>query len=356
MKESKEQIPIRNIYYMLSYAYKTLHFSEYKSIGSETFENVMDLYSGILVMGIPVLIRGGLIKDYVQVDEKTAVIRGKIDINASIKKNALVDKKLVVIYDEFSEDVLLNQIIKATLIYLSRSNKIDKVKRRHFYSLLPYFTEVSDVELRTNPWKRVQYNSQNVRYQFLIDICRFLYEELLVSEGEEISNQNVEDEQPLSSLYEKFIYAFYQRETGYKVTRPHITWNVDNHYSEALPIMETDIVLQRQNKTLIIDTKFYSTNMATKFEGGISKQKSENLYQIFTYVNNWKPKKNEVVGGMLLYARTIAGDQPNHHYQINGNKISVLNLNLNQSFESIKEDLIKYADEYFIGFSTCHFS
>lgn len=333
---------------MLSYAYQTLNLTEYKHIGAEKFENVKDLYSEVLSIGIPVLIRGGLIKDYVCVEEKSTVIKGKIDINASIKKNALVDKKLVVIYDEFSEDILLNQIIKATLVFLSHSAKIKPKTRRLFYGFLPYFEEVSNREMNLQLWKNVQYNSQNIRYQFVIDVCRYLYEELLLDESSESqSMKQIQDEQRLSALYEKFIFSFYKRETNYFVSRPQIQWKVDDGFSEALPIMQTDIVLQTSNKTLIVDTKFYSENMGTRFEGGESKQKSNNLYQIFTYVNNWNKKPSEIVGGMLLYARTIGLSQPNHTYNINGNQIFVLSFDLNQDFNGIKADLLAYVNRFF---------
>ncbi|WEB81021.1 5-methylcytosine restriction system specificity protein McrC [Vagococcus lutrae] len=338
---TKTSIPIRNIYYMLAYAYQTLSFSEYKKFDSESFENVKDLYSEILLIGLPVLIRGGLLKDYIRVEDKTTVIRGKIDINSSLKQNALVDKKLVVIYDEFSEDILLNQILKATLIYLSRTSKLSKDKRRKFFSFLAYFRNVSEVELNINLWKKVQYDRQNIRYQFLIDICRYLYEELLILEMGVENYHSLEDEQKLASLYEKFVYAFYKRETHYVVNRPQIFWKVDNGYMDALPIMQTDIVLQNQNKTLIIDTKFYSENMSKRFRGGIAKQKSVNLYQIFTYVKNWPIKQDELVSGMLLYAKTQSDEQPNHHYEINGNQISVVTVDLNQEFVDIRNDLIE---------------
>lgn len=62
------------------------------------------------------MIRGGLCKDYISVEETSNVIKGKIDINVTIKKNTLVNKKVAVVYEEFSENVVLNQIIKATLI------------------------------------------------------------------------------------------------------------------------------------------------------------------------------------------------------------------------------------------------
>src|SRR5690625_1248880 len=188
--ERNNQIPIRNIYYMLSYAYQTLNLGEYKQIGTEKFKNVKELYSEILLIGVPVLIRGGLSKDYISVEENSNVIKGKIDINSTIKKNALVNKKVAVVYDEFSEDILLNQIIKATLVYLSRSNQISRKKQRLFYGLLPYFTNVSDVELDLNLWKNVRYNRQNIRYQFIVDVCRYLYEQLLFDEDRKSTRLN----------------------------------------------------------------------------------------------------------------------------------------------------------------------
>lgn len=346
--ERNNKIPIRNIYYMLSYAYQTLNLSEYKQIGTEKFENVKELYAEILSIGIPVLIRGGLSKDYISVEETSNVIKGKIDINSTIKKNTLVNKKVAVVYDEFSENTLLNQIIKATLIYLSRSNKISQKIRRLFYGLLPYFTEVSDVELDLNLWKNVRYNRQNIRYQFIVDVCRYLYEQLLFDENSTFQMmKEVQDEQRLSSLYEKFIYAFFKRETKYNVSHPQIQWSVEDDFTDALPIMQTDLVLQKDKKTLIVDAKFYSENMVARFEGGSSKQKSSNLYQIFTYINNWKKEPGETVAGMLLYAKTTALNQPNHIYHIKGNKILVVSLDLQQDFSGIKENLLGYANQFF---------
>lgn len=345
--EKNSSIPIQNIYYMLSYAYQTLNLSEYKQIGTEEFQNVNELYAEILSIGIPVLIRGGLSRDYISVEENSNVIKGKIDINATIKKNTLVNKKVAVVYDEFSENILLNQIIKATLVYLSRSNKISRKKRRLFYGLLPYFTEVSDVELDLGLWKNVRYNRQNIRYQFIVDVCRYLYEQLLFDESATSQMiKEVQDEQRLSTLYEKFIFAFFKRETKYKVSRPQIQWRVDDGFTEALPIMQTDLVLQKDNKTLIMDAKFYSENMVARFEGGSAKQISGNLYQMFAYINNWREKPDETVAGMLLYAKTTAINQPNHIYHIKGNQIFVVSLDLQQDYSGIKTDLLACAHQF----------
>ena len=66
---------------------------------------------------------------------------------------------------------------------------------------------------------------------------------------------------------------------------------------------------------------------------------SNNLYQIFTYVKNWKVNENETVSGMLLYARTDDAVQPGNSYQMSGNQISVMTLDLNCDFSEIAAQL-----------------
>lgn len=333
---------------MLAYAYQTLHLAEYKKMDAQKFTHTKALYAEILAIGIPVLIRGGLTRDYINITEKSTLLRGKIDLASGLKQLMGVDKKLVVTYDEFSEDHLLNQIIKATLIHLYRLMELTKEVRKKFLSYLAYFSNVSTIELNRSTWEKVHYHRQNIRYQFIIDICRFIYEELLLAEDlQTVERQHLQDSQQLALLYEKFIVAFYKRETNFSVSRPQIKWSVDNGFSEALPMMQTDLVLRSGHKVLIIDTKFYAKNMIARFEDGADKYISSHLYQIFAYVNNWQLEEGKSIGGMLLYAQTSALVQPDHRYEIKGKSIIVASINLNQDFAAIKKDLISIVTNYF---------
>lgn len=46
--------------------------------------------------------------------------------------------------------------------------------------------------------------------------------------------------------------------------------------------MQTDLVLQKDKKTLIVDAKFYSENMVARFEGGL---KSKNSVTFIKYLH-----------------------------------------------------------------------
>lgn len=344
MLTQNPKIPIQNIYYMLAYAYQTLHFKEYETIDPTAFDQVDDLYAAILALGLPTLIRGGLQQSYQAKSEISSVLRGKLNLPLTFAHNRGQGPQLGITYDEFTADNLLNQILKATIVSLHQRPTVQGQYRRKLYGFLPYFSEVSDIRLRPELWQKIHYDKQNRRYHFLLMICRYLYlGQLLDVHGQTITSRQITDEQRLSHLYEKFVYNFYVQETPYLVTHPQIPWQVDDGFTQALPVMQTDVVLQHQQQTLIIDTKFYSENMVRRFENSEAKQKTANLYQMFTYLNNWPSVAKQRVAGLLLYAKTTASTQPQQLYHIKGQKVGVQTLDLNQDFAGIKRDLKRYA-------------
>lgn len=66
---------------------------------------------------------------------------------------------------------------------------------------------------------------------------------------------------------------------------------------------------------------------------------SGNLYQIYTYVKNKDEGRSGNVSGMLLYAHTDEELAPEFDANIDGNRIMVSTLDLNQEFELIASKL-----------------
>ena len=58
-------IPIQNIYYMLSYAFRVLNEQGYKNLATEKFHNVAELCAAILVKGVSLQLKRGLGRDYI---------------------------------------------------------------------------------------------------------------------------------------------------------------------------------------------------------------------------------------------------------------------------------------------------
>lgn len=334
-------IPIKNIYYMLSYAYQSLKFEDYMCIDSEDFEHLSELYAEILILSTNKLLQQGLYKTYTEQSEDGYVVRGKIDITNSLKMNNVNNNKLAMTYDHLTEDNLYNQIIKTTLLSLVYSQKIKPGQTRSIKNILLYLSNVTPIEITYNTFNQLMHNNQKINYLLPIDICRQLYEQQLINANDNNTTAlAIKDEQLLSSLFERFIYRFYEKETNFIVSRPKIYWDTTTPFTDALPDMQTDIVLRNHNKTMIIDTKFYNQNMAVNRYSDSRKQISSNMYQLFTYLENYKVAENEQLSGMLLYAKTEDDVQPDHIYEIKGKVIQITNIDLSCNFNHIFNDLL----------------
>ena len=342
-------IPVRNIYYMLSYAFKSLRENGYKSIETEDFNNVADLCSEILFKGVSSQIKQGLYKEYIPKTEKTSSLKGKIDFTSSQKENTLINAQMICNYDDFSTNSYLNQIIKTTILYLIRSD-ISPKRKKNLKKIIIFFSDVEGLDINNINWK-IRFTRNNKTYEMLISICELVINGLLQSQKDGSHKiMDYLDEQHMHRLYEKFILEFYRKERKELSANPiQIPWALDDDFDDMLPTMQTDITLIKDDKVLIIDAKFYAHSTMSQY--GAQNLISGNLYQIFTYVKNEAEKvksEGKTVAGMLLYAKTddgiIADDKT---YSMSGNTIVVRSLDLEQSFSGISKQLNAIANNCF---------
>ena len=333
-------IPVRNIYYMLAYAFQVLNENGYKDIATEQFDNVGELCAAILAKGISVQLKRGLGKEYVSQTEPLSSLRGKIDIAESIKAQSMLRKQLVCTYDDFTVNSYMNRILKSTMELLIRSD-ISKVRKKDLRKLLVFFGDVDSIDVYDINW-RLQYNRNNQSYRMLISICYLVVKGLLQTNTAGITKlMDFLDERRMCRLYEKFILEYYRREhPEVKASASQIPWQLDDDFGAMLPVMQSDIMLSKGSATLIIDAKYYGHTTQSQY--GVNTLHSGNLYQIFTYVKNKDAEYGDqphTVSGMLLYAQTDEVVQPNHVYHMSGNKITVRTLDLNLPFSDIAKQL-----------------
>ena len=334
---------------MLAYAYQVLNEQGYKSIATEEFENTADLCSAILARGLSTQIKRGLGKEYIPKTEALSSLRGKIDISDSIKSQTLMRRQMICTYDEFSVNSYMNQIIKTTVLLLLKAD-ISLKRKRNLRKLLVYMNEVDVLDIHFINWNQ-KYNRNNQTYRMLISICYLVIKGLLQTQSDGSTKlMDFFDEQRMCRLYEKFILEYYRKEhPKIEAAASQIPWQLDDGFSDMLPVMQTDIMLSYRRKTLIIDAKYYEYSLQQRFDR--YSVHSGNLYQIFTYVKNkeaeLRDQEHESVSGMLLYAKTDEAIYPNHEYRMSGNGIAVRTLNLDNDFEEIKMQLDGIVEKYF---------
>ena len=339
-------IPIHNVYYMLSYAFQILNEQSYKNIATEQFHNTADLMAAILSKGIATQIKRGLGKEYIPQREALSTLKGKMDITESIKTQTILKKQMWCTYDEFSVNGTKNRIIKSTLELLLGSD-IPKHRKKELRKLMVFFSDVKNIDLHSVNWN-MKYDRNNKTYRMLISICYLVVNGLLQTNSEGNTKiMDFLDEQSMFRLYEKFILGYYKKHyTELSPSASRIPWSVDN--TIMLPVMQSDIHLQKGNTVLIIDAKYYSHTTQVKYDNHTLH--SNNMYQIFTYVKNCDyvfGEEDHKVSGMLLYANTDEKIQPDNVYQMNGNQITVKTLDLNQKFDIIAKQLDNIVKSHF---------
>ena len=339
-------IPIRNIYYMLTYAWENFKVEDETKVGKETFENIYNLLGKVFYSGLIQLVKRGFHREYIFDSQETRFIKGKIDFNDSIRNNFQVSRRISCTFDDYSKNVEFNGILKYTLKILLRSPSLDQDIKRDLRKLNPVFLGIKSVEPTRMIRSRLTYSRNNIHYMLLMNICVLIYEGLITKEkDDELVFSDFINEDSLSHLYEKFILNFYKKHLpskSYYVHSPIIKWNIDEDRISSdlnfLPDMRTDITIENkfEESQLIIDTKFYLSALRSNYRGEGKKHVSHNLYQIFAYINN--SEFEGVKRGMLLYPTVET--EIDSMYWINGKKIEVKTVNLDEEWDEIEERLL----------------
>ena len=339
-------IKISNVYYMLAFCYKKLTIKDISKHQQEEFDNIYDLFATIMTGEIKKQIKRGLNREYINYKEETANIRGKININESIKKNTKRNNKLICEYDEYSIDSFMNRIIKTSGNYLLKSKKIkDKIIYNMLKKTLSYFNDIEEiVDLKSIRWSSLHYNKNNISYKFLMEICYLILTNLYIGkkDGKMEFNDFLEDK-AMAALFENFIREYYRQNSkinNFILEKRGIPWDIDFDNSVGLlskiPKMEDDITINDNYGTLIIDAKFYLEIYNKYYER--EKFKSNCLYQMYSYVKNAKSKYNNV-SGVLIYAKNDNIDIGWSRFDIGGNSFIITDLDLSKDFCFIEEKL-----------------
>jgi 5-methylcytosine-specific restriction enzyme subunit McrC len=342
-------IPIGNVYYMLAYAFRVLRQSGYADLGSEDFENADDLCAAILERAVSHQLKRGLGRGYVPREDAIATVRGRIHVGESAKTLSTITGRLVCDYDEFSEDVPMNRVVKAAMRALLGSPDVPAHRKGELRRLLPYFSGVREVNLRRADW-RFRYDRNSKSYEMLMFVCKLVADRAVQRDAAGRRGlAEFGDDQEISRLYEKFILAYYKREhPELRSSAAQVPWALDDGEGGMLPVMQTDVTLQQGDRILIIDAKYYQSSLQQRYSARTVH--SGNLYQIFAYVKNEQaalPSGAPPVSGMLLYAKTDEEVFPHNCYLMSGNPVEVRTLDLSGDFSSIKRQLDGIAEEHF---------
>ena len=340
-------VPVKNIYYLLCYAWNRLEARELVDVGAICGNRIENLLGSVLSLAVADLIRRGLDRGYVPFEEEGRRLRGKLLLSEVVKRTLLPRGRVVCSVDELSHDVPHNRLIKAAMSMLVGLPGLDQELRVTLRSLGHRMETVSDMDLSPTAFRRVQLHRNVAHYAFVVNLCSLIARSLLPDEktGGKRFHPFTASEQEMGLLFQAFVRNFLQREQDvFQVSGRSVPWDTDpaaESDSSWLPQMLVDVMLTNAERRVVIETKYYATPYRTRY--GKSTLISSHLYQILAYVSQLHATPGPAPVGVLLYA--AAGEQRRLDYRIGGHQLLVRSVDLNRDWRDIHRDLISLAHE-----------
>lgn len=336
-------IPIENLYYLLCYAYDKLPDNSITRVDAENCPNSENLLALALARGIKNLQRRGLERQYKERIEETARLQGRVLLHESRRRMIDRQGRMLCEFDELTVDCLSNRILKSACELVLRSRELTPMVRRELRLAGKLFHEVRSIRLTESICARVRLHRNNRRYRLPLAICRLLLRSM--NPNEQSGNREFFDPfmegKTMAALFEKFVRNFAKIHMPWcKVSGKQIPW--DGEFDEIskphIPIMETDVTLEADNFKKIIECKFYKETMVARYEQ--LKVRSGHLYQLGAYLRNASAMPDwENVTGQLLYP--AVGQKLDLNFKINGFRIKVTSVDLDQHWQTIEEQLLE---------------
>lgn len=285
--ELAPKVPLGNLFGMLEYAYRLGEFGQ-GQIACQTLQEVYERLAGLLAKRVLARARQGLYCEYVGHQDRSAVVRGRID-TASLARapwRVQVDCR----YQEHTADMLDNQILTWTLYAVARSGicterVLPSVRRA--YRQMAHSTSL--VQPSAQDCLQCLYHRLNQDYQPLHALCHFF----LANSGP-THRSGDHTMTPfwvnMASLFETFV-AEWLRQHAPAAWRIDPQYKVDLGEQGALHFRIDLVVRDRESglPLVVLDTKYKT------------EEKQADVHQIIAYCHTLGCKR-----GALIYPAPLA--------------------------------------------------
>ncbi|MDE0310064.1 MAG: hypothetical protein OXI60_09575 [Acidiferrobacterales bacterium] len=279
----------REIFLSMLRHWRRKGFQELSSSQIRTLRNfpLLEAFIFLFLSNVRDLIRSGLARRYIEVEENLPYLRGRLDFTGQIRENLIDQSNFYVRHDEFSENRPANRLIHKTLKLL-RSQVTDSDNRQLLQQVTNPF---SDIPASTNihaDWNSHHVDRTMQHYKGVMNwIILFLFDERLATFAG--SHENVSLLFPMEEVFEDFvIHSFRRYQNKYDVhsqgpRKPLASKDGDEGF-----YMKPDISLKQGNSVrFILDAKWKRVGQTNDLKYGISQS---DMYQLFAYGKNYDCK------------------------------------------------------------------
>jgi 5-methylcytosine-specific restriction enzyme subunit McrC len=327
-------IPIRNLWYMLLYAWEEMPRSPYwKMADVEESPSLDALLASVLTRLLQQRLRIGLGCSYTAEEHLLGGIRGRIQFTKSLKQRAFDRGAAVCDFENYCMNVPKNKIIRTTMFHLATLGDFGSERKQadELRHTLRYLVRMLDgidlVDITPEFIHREQLKRHDRDYRIMLAICDLILRRRIPTEhaGYLYSSQLERDRLTLHRVYERFVANFYRHNLhNWKVhPQKNFSWH-EISPNQYLPSMRPDLMLEERSsgRIIILDTKFTARSLIMN-QWGKEMFDSSHLYQLYAYLKTQEhlSEQHRQATGILLYPTidkelSELVELPNHNLRI----------------------------------------
>ena len=323
----RPKLDISRVLFLASYAIGAFELQERHFPFSEA-ETLVEALVPAFVSSAKRAFGRGLLHGYRTQEEPLHTVRGRIVVSEQIRRRFDIPFPVEVRYDEFTDDILANRLVKAAAALLGDMHIQDAHLRDGLRWTNTLLGRVSPVHFSPRDLPSVPFDRLNEHYREVVELSRLIlrYRAFELDRGDVRANGFLVD---MNEVFQDFVTRAL-RETLRISNR---TFRSD----EALPKGLTLDVKQRVR--LKPDLSWWDASVCTFV--GDAKYKdiydegapNADLYQVLAYATAL-----DLPGGLLIYAQGEA-DPVVHQIRHSGKRLEVATVNLSGSIDDIRASI-----------------
>ena len=252
---------------------------------AEKGDSLWDIFANIFIKNTMYLIHTGLYRTYISKTEEITAIRGRLLVTQNIRSPQKFRTKHWCEFDELSYDVLENQLVLFCTSLLVKKVKNNKIKQELIR--IKNIVQSQDVTLKTkfslSDANLIVITRMNKKYEPVFRYCKLILENFAYKKFSNIGQIEIPSFTiSMWKLFENFVAKALTEHTNEDITATlkekskNILESISDYpnrkiYATNTPKLEPDHTLTKNNKKLILDTKWKSSVA------------SDDWYQMITY-------------------------------------------------------------------------
>jgi len=134
-------------------------------------ETLLEILIRIFSEKLTEAVRKGMPRRYCEQEDDLPALRGRLNVVRQFTRHAVNPSRLSCQFDVLSEDTMLNRILKAAVLHLSRLSR-SSANQRRLRELTFVYADIAEIPAASLHWNEVVIDRTNRQWQELLDMAR----------------------------------------------------------------------------------------------------------------------------------------------------------------------------------------